>query len=868
MNEKTKRLFHKLVELNKRAPGVLAAVRTLAADAGEFARAMSSVEQWLRALREAEKAAADRAAAAAKAAAPTKGSNAPTKGADAGAKSAAANGAGGGPPAPPPPPPAALETDEWELFCRGVERSVPLRALFGSDDWRFSEAEPREVLTLAGLADVAPDRGGELYTQDAAFMSVLELAHAERVETAGQLLSNTLASLIGLIYGQRDAASALYGAASGPHWRDVLRMLETGRRVEGGGEAQAAAVALYESVVQLVAPDARQTLFRDPHLSRLATPELFRLAWESQATFDEALEALAPELRSSPGRRGYQAEAALEMLRADEGARATLAGFEAEMGLRLDLVRHLLDVRQAVKRDALVHEWPEAALLAMSNFESLKEIEKLVVGHTRDALPPPPTAFQHEESYALYDLCKADERLVRYLRLLPRFSEMDLADFAGGDYSAALAREATSRALDRPAPPAPRPANADAAHTKAAEGETPAKGAPAAPGQPPSPEPPADAAPPQGGPRPPLEATIHVLRPLADIREGGEAPDYDFGVSLPGREPEMSTVTFNHSVVVRDIFEALRLPSEGETHRYLADLFRRPDAVRRVTQAGKELTDLLVGLLNAEAGQWLAEFADAAGRGKGASRLAIDTDVERIAALPWEWLTFRGQDESYMLRSGASLVRRAGPAAEVLGLSTPLRVMGVATGPNAQAQGKAAKRMEDVFKPLHGDSRVQPVTFHRPVAFEMFASEALSFMPHVLYLDAHFFRYGELAAPEIGWSPDEGLVVSALVEIVSDAEVQLVVFGDNPTGDFRGNPMLGSVIELMKAGLPAALAPTRFVEDGTSVNFLRNFFGAWLASQTLEASVASARDALRNGRGDWSAFALFAGAEALQRLRL
>src|SRR5688572_4939342 len=145
MNDKTRTLYHKLVELNRRAPGVLATVTALAPDAGAYRQAMTGFERWLRALHEAEQAGSVKAAA------------------DAGEAEKPAK-----PPAPPPP--AGLPAEEWELFCRGIERSQPLRALFlGPDDWRFSEAEPREVATLARLADVAPDRAGELNSKDAAF---------------------------------------------------------------------------------------------------------------------------------------------------------------------------------------------------------------------------------------------------------------------------------------------------------------------------------------------------------------------------------------------------------------------------------------------------------------------------------------------------------------------------------------------------------------------------------------------------------------------------------------------------------------------------------------------------------------------------
>lgn len=881
MNETTKRLFHKLVELNKRAPDLLATVKRLASDGEAFAAAMSAVEQKVKALRAAEEAAAAGGAAA----------NTP-----AAALPAVQLPAGAQP--PPASPVAALSAEEWEMLCREIERSAPLCVMFGSDDGRFSGADPREVATLAELADVAPDRGGELYTEDAAFMSVLELMHSERIESAGQLLVNTVATLITLIYSQRDVAFKLYGVATTPHWREVLKLLEAGRRVEADGENKAA-VALYEEIVGLLPPESRQTLFRDAYLARLTPPALFRLAWDSQAAFDEALKTLAPELESSSGRRSYQASAALETLRGEKAAGEILAGFEAEMGLRLEVATHLLDLRQAVKRDALVHVWPEAALLAMSNFESLKEIESLVFGHIRDALPPQPSTFMHEESYDLYELCKADERLVSYLRLLPRFSEMDIADFAGGAAAAALLREASRRGVaSRPSPQTPGDA-APSAVTKAEKVEKVEK---ADKVEMPSDLPP-DTRPekPVHAPSERVNATIHVLFPIGHDEHEGEPPAYDFGLSRNNYDPELFELDLQLGQLTMEILSALKLPLEGETHRYVAEIFRRPDSIRRVTVAGKRLFEWLevkMNQLSVEQSLALKEFQqekfilpvwrgvrESLAQGVDDARLTINTNILRVAALPWEWLMLPEQEVSFTLNPGCSLVRSSQGSPEVLGLYTPLRVMGLAAGPNAQAHGLAVKRMMSLFKNLSKNNILELSLIDKPISASAFESELRAFAPQVLYLDTHVLLLEDKAPPEtpspslpnppparpipsLSLGPDESISTSALSEIIRDAEVQLVVFGDNPSGAFGPNALLDCVIELMKAGLPAALAPTRFVEEGTSVNFLRNFFGAWLTSQTLEASVASAREALRNGRGDWSVYALFAGPEALQKLRL
>lgn len=865
MNENTKKLFHKLVELNKRAPAVLATVSRLAADAGRFSSAMSAVEGWLAERRAAEKEARE---------------------------SAVAKGPGVKPAVRDVPPPlspvAALTTDEWVKFCREIGNSPPLSALFGSESWRFSDAAPRDVATLAGLADVAPGRGGALYTEDAAFMSVLELTHSERVESARRLLVSTVASLIKLIYTQRAVALKLYEVAATPHWRSVMKMLETGRRVGGGEEG--GAVTLYGEILRDLPPDSRQMLFGDVYLARLTPPALFRLAWESQAAFDAARSTQAPELESSTGRWSYQAEAALTHLWADASAAEILSGFEAEMGLRLEVVRHLLDLRQTVKRDALVHEWPEAALLAMSNFESLKEVESLVFGHTRDTLPPQPATFLHEESYDLYELCKADERLVSYLRLLPRFSEMDIANFAGGAAAASMLREAASRAAaprHHQAQPTPHAAGHPPVTTvvktdrdERTEKDEKAPGVETPPDS--SADPRAQAPEKPSGER--VEATLHVLSPVGGGEQTGQENVYEFGLSLQGRETDLREIEFPTSETMMDLLRALKIPAVGETHRYVAEVFRRPNSMQRVTLAGKRLFDWLEAKVYQWKGEevmrdasirriWPPEWTEfhallAAARG-GETRLTVNTDILGFAALPWEWLVFPEYNLSFPLNAGCSLVRDTNSSPDVLGLFPPLRVMALAAGPNEQSHVQAAKRASVLLKTI--STQYVELAFSlidKPVSAEAFSGELRSFSPQVLYLDTHILARDREPVPYLALSANEGVPVSELGRIIRDAEVQFVVFGDNPTGVFGPNLLLECVIELMKAGLPAALAPTRFVEEGTSVNFLRNFFGAWLSSQTLEASVSSAREALRNGRGDWSAYALFAGREALERLRL
>lgn len=855
MKERDQKLLYKLIELRNRDQFVFGKVKRLASRGGELRDAVLALDERLKPKTQPE----------------------------------AAPGGGGA-----ASPPASLAGAEWEEFCASVKRSAPLRELFSSDVWRSTDEDlPRVVATLAEFADLTPDPKHACRSEDEAFMGALEDARKKNVPDAAALLVEILADLIGIISEQRDIASKLYKLAATAYWRGVLKRLETGQAVwddlpgEAAGEFRELLALLKD-----VPPEVRANLFRGRRMSQRVAPALFRLAWESQAEFDRALHSLtdADIAINLSRRRQRQAEEAIKLLRAKPDAEALLKQTEREIGLRFEAAQHLLGVRERVKRDALVHGWPEAGLLAMSNFEALKEVENFVLKN-RGVLPPPTQpdpAFLQEESQALYELCRADARLVRFLRLIPYFSEMDIAHLAQGGAAETLRSEAEVAVESRPT--ATTPGATTTAGTTATTATTEMKQEPSSTQATDGPEPSADARPITSEPQPALSATIHILRPVGEHDSETKRPAYECGFSLGDEVPDLSVVEAPFSpkeLLTTDVLPALRIPAEGETLRYLAEVFDRPDAARRVRQAGRSLFEWLYALfyrLELEAQKPIKSFdhfINDAGKGGREVRLFVNTNDERVAALPWEWLALSSQPDIFSFEPNCFLIRSApGKIPEPPGELSPLKILAVASGPNEQAQARAETKLRRVAGVWEKRDGIQVRTISGVGAYAgNFIMTCHNFEPHVIYLETHVVRQfldSQLVRPDflvpsyipLGSSDSGWLEAGEMVKALLASEVQLVVFGDNPTGGFDENPLLGLVFELMKEGLPAALVPTRPTQDGPSVKFLNNFFGAWLSGQPLEASVAAARDSLRDGRGDWSAYALFARGEALPKLRV
>ena len=837
IGERDKKLLYSLIELRNRDESVFGTFKRLAASGGDLGAAMLALEERL----------------------------AP--------QPQPADGQ-------PASPPDSLKAEEWEEFCARVARSLPLRELFSSDLWRGADEDlPRVVATLAEFADLTPDPKHGCRSRDEAFMAALEDAGKKNVPDAAALLVEVVADLIRLIYDHREIASRLDKLADPAYWRDVLKRLETGQAAGDDLPGEAAknfkeTLGLLKDVPQAV----RSTLFRGMRMSQRVSPALFRLAWESRPEFDAALDLLteADMAFELTRRRRRQAEEAIKLLRARPEAKALLDRTEAEINLRFLAAQHLLGVRERVKRDALVHGWPEAGLLAMSNLQALREVEGLILAN-RGVLPPPPAAFQYEESQGLYDICKAEPALVRFLRLIPHYGRMEIGELAGGEAAEALRSEAETVIQSRSA----------AAPTTAAAGTTEAKAEPAPPTPPPVTDTTgagADARPATPEPQPALSATLHILRPVG---RGKDAPSqvYECGFSLADTPPVLFTSEARIPptlLLTGQILPALRIPAQGETHRYLEEMFDLPDAPQRIRRAGLKLYEWLDLLFSAqnerEALNSLNEFGLAAVDGGRKVRFFINTNDERVAALPWEWLVLLPEEEVFSRRPGCSLLRSSpGKKPGPQGMLYPLRIMAVASGQNEQAQKRALKklgRLSGIWS-RGEETEVRILSdLNAKITSDSFTSAFYDYAPHVLYLETPVVGKfsvspgGSESHVVLGSLETEWLSADHLVKTLADSELQLVVFGDNPTGGFDDNPLLGLVFELMRGGLPAALVPTRPTQDGPSVRFLHNFFGAWLSGLPLEESVAVARGVLDSDRGDWSAYAVFAREEALPKLRV
>ena len=93
--------------------------------------------------------------------------------------------------------------------------------------------------------------------------------------------------------------------------------------------------------------------------------------------------------------------------------------------------------------------------------------------------------------------------------------------------------------------------------------------------------------------------------------------------------------------------------------------------------------------------------------------------------------------------------------------------------------------------------------------------------------------------------------------------VALLVVGRNDSGSVYGNAGAPLSITVLDYGLPAVLTPIRAVDEVTARSFTTEFYLAFLAGNSLEQALHTARRKVASRGGDWTAFALFANPTVL-----
>ncbi|MBC7931211.1 MAG: CHAT domain-containing protein, partial [Rubrivivax sp.] len=710
------------------------------------------------------------------------------------------------------------------------------------------------VATLAQFADAAPDEHGTLGTQDGVFTGVLQRDATD----AAQLLAEHAGKCLALIQADEPIAEKLDTLADTPtHWQAVLASLEDGRDYTDGPESEAGKVL--RSWQPSASAELQARLGSPPRLSQ--TPaEIFALVWQKRNDLSEAMRSLpaaASGLASAQSLRPA-GDAALSLLRGQPIVGKTLGDIEAAMRLRVEMARHLIEVRKVAKVETLLYKWPQAAQRALSNRNSIRNVESYLL---REAVQTALT-FSSDEERDLYEMCQSDPQFKRFLKLRPYFSDIPLFQYLTAAPLSQIAATTTT------ATPPPRPSTQPTTQPE----ETTAKVATTQAQTPTQ--------------APPGEHATYVFAISGDPKAfPNPAGEYKYTVKIS--TPEVGLAPFDVEVdwarlsieLIKDVVGQV---TDGvDTQPLLSRMFSQTDReyLFRVVRAGQQLYKKFFSDLGNKYGKYFEGGIRQAFNAERNVRVVIETDLSWIMALPWEWLSFPHQ-ENFILSDRHSLVRSVpGNKSEEdeyeRPLTPPLRVLIVVPSYSDSMRGEVEKRVMELQEMFGQNKGVKTKTLYGgDVTVESIGIALFDFIPHVLHFEGQFGITSAMtsdppqpfiALPQKDTSLVRQFFLPELEDMLKTAAVQLLVLQLSPFFPFFGNWVPDLASGLVKSALPAVIAPVRNIEDSAALEFMRGFYRTALDGQRLETAVGRARLELLSKGGDWSAYALFSSAETLQR---
>jgi hypothetical protein len=257
-------------------------------------------------------------------------------------------------------------------------------------------------------------------------------------------------------------------------------------------------------------------------------------------------------------------------------------------------------------------------------------------------------------------------------------------------------------------------------------------------------------------------------------------------------------------------------------------------------------------------------------------RFVFTIEVPEFWTLPWECLYISALKLPVGLVSKHSLVRYS-PNAKPASLLSPswgsqVRILVVFSAPTDVPHLKLEEE-EKVLKEIFAKVEWADLRTIPHVTIDEFAAQMRTFNPDIIQFSGHG-----------GLNPDTGegalifenasrtshwIHASQFSTWCRDQDVRLVILNACDTGTPVANDVVTSVAgALIEAGIPAAVATTRAIDDIQSIMFVREFYRALVDGYTVESAMAEARKRVNSENWDWSAFALFVSTLDLDRYRL
>ena len=732
----------------------------------------------------------------------------------------------------PLPAPAgdALRKKEWERLYQLNASAEPLRKLFADKKDPFKGAYPHEISSLADISDLTTDPLTMFYSKNGTFFLVLSAVRQRSELDTKELIIENLNKFYTLLDTDNKLAELLYKLACSNDWYVVLTSLFDGRDYTADEDTETKATL--KEWNEKLTTNLRSILLKPTKLYR-APKKLVKLAWEKKSLFDKALQSVSREKSSSEGfeLRRQVSNVAYQLFVAE--AKKELDAVEAELQLLAVVARHYLGVRKFAKLDGLVYAWPNVASLAMANYANLEYVEDFFV----ERKPRPKNEeLEARDVRELYELCESNPPLIRFLRLRPYFKEINEDELRR---YRPLAPVTISDPAQPPTPtpiPPPNVSNVDAPPVV----RTPSRVCEVM-----------------------IRSTNPALQPTTISLDEAE---FEITVAPSGQSlPPKGKTTFSLRKLLDRTLNTIGVTSEESLQSVMKGLFSGNNAEQVLLRGGAQLYNAIITQTSLE-----EPFVNAL-KGDGPVRLVIASEFEEFHYLPWEWLPRPGYSELLLSDSRFSIVRagliRSGANAHPPSLAPPIRVMGIF--PNAPVGSKDIS--EVTTKALEilnsAGAQYQPLRGNDATLIRI-DDEFEKFLPQIVHFEGYVIFDSEV-------SPDLTILFSSLTTNTEavflqrfetslfNNKVQLLAVGRNESSRVYGNAGAILAYRLSKNALPATLAPIRAVDDVTAALFFTEFYRAFLAGNSLEQALYTARRKVASRGGDWTSFALFANPSVL-----
>lgn len=727
-----------------------------------------------------------------------------------------------------------------EMLSDAVASWPSLREMFAAADDPFAGAPVEHLQLLAEVSDITTDPQKMVYSRNGTFLAVVEALRQSQELDPEPLVVDGLNKFFTLLETDETVAEMLYNLAEEPHWLVVMASLRDGRDYTGGEEA-VVTQTLHDWQAKL-ATELRALFFKPGHLSRAPT-KLIRMAWNNQQLFQEARNSIPAETREKDPveERRQVANAALALF--EEKAHVECEEVKGDLRVLATVARHFINVRKFAKLDGFVYTWPDIARLAMSNYPALEYVEDLLVNRKPR---PADSELDAREARDLYELCSRNDRLIRFLRLRPRFAEIDDDE------------------LRRYRPLAP-------VVITETTGQPPSGTAAATSGSVDFTSPSAVSSPPPPSLAKPFENSVLEIVKSIDRASPTDSSFERYDVSLSGLGYTYSGNQVDLSVekLLEQIRAAIGIRSDSELQAVLRDLFATSptQAEARMIRGGGLLEmAMLSSSMQEQLGKLLSKNEPL--------RVVVKSTEPEVHHLPWEWLPDLSRQQLLLSTPGRSIVHQFASPGEMASrpLLAPLRLMSIMPPAPVGRRFTADNTIKALTNVTAG--LTEPVQHFllagEDASLEKIVHEISVWPPQAVHIEGHVTvstTNPDVDALELYLAGSE-IPIEEFGRLLKDNGVQLLVIGRNSMAQMYQNIGARAALLFAEQGPPAVIAPMRAIDDASATTFTTEFYRAFLQGNTLESALHTARRRLASKGGDWSVFALFADPARLDYFQL